>query len=68
VENQKKPTAVADVADRRWREEKNSFAEQRKLPENKHLMTEELHEMRETLAGMCHLQHLCCYLFIYYMV
>jgi len=51
-----KLTAVTDITDRRWREEEDAFAKQRKLPQDQHLMSEELHEVCETLARMSYLQ------------
>jgi len=45
-------TAVTHVSNRRRREEKDAFAEQRELPQDQHLMPKELHEVCETATRM----------------
>ena len=55
-EVQQQLTPVTYVANRRRREEENTFAEQRKLPQDEHLLTKEPHEVSETLAWMSDLQ------------
>jgi len=48
-------TSVTNVPDRRWRKKQNTFAEQRKLPQDQHLMPEEPHKECEALTWMSYL-------------